>query len=431
MFMKKMFEDSEFETDALYDEFLEIIINGGGFQGIADCLAQKLQVSILIENEFFHVRARSNYDTPTFSNIKKKPGMKYWKPQRVDPSIIEYVSLLQSTHQPVVLPELPEYGITSPRMVFPVVIKDKITNYLNIFKEDLSREQERIVRAALHSLVVVEIYRQAQVDLEDRNMKNLIFGLISWDKDEDNVFTGNEVLPGFDISREAVLTVIQIKDPLGKRQMEEVLRSIISDLGLNACAIAISDDQALLLLQSFDARPMETAMVKEAIQALFEALKMTFINRIVKIGVGRRCFKTQDYKLALNEALKALTFTGRKYDAEEGVIYYNSLKLMECLLQPANEETLSGFVSNILGKLHEYGAGNNIDLITTLDCYLKHNCCIQSAARELFIHPNSLRYRLEKAEKISGLDLNDNDTKLEVQLAIKLYRYQGDSIKDY
>lgn len=429
MFMKKIFEDNDFEVvDALYDEFLEIIINGGGFQGVSDYLAQKLQVSILIENEFFLVRARSVYDTPIFSNLKKKAGMKYWKPQRVDPSIIEYVSLLQSTHQPVVLPELPEYGITSPRMVFPVVIKDKITNYLNIFKEDLNRDQERVVRAALHSLVVLELYRQAQVDLEDRNLKNLIFGLISSDKDEDNNFYENKNLPGFDMSREAVLAVIQIKDALGKRQMEEVLRSIISDLGMNASAIAISDEQAVLLLQSSDGSLLETTVITESLQALFEALKMTFKNCEVKIGVGRQCSKTRDYRFALNEASKALSFTGRKSGSEEGVIYYHSLKLMECLMQPGNEQTLSVFVRDILGKLYEYRVANNINLIETLECYLNHNCCIQSAARELFIHPNSLRYRLEKAEKISGLDLTDNDTKLEIQLAIKLYRYQGDSL---
>ena len=320
MFMRKIFEDSDLEADALYDEFLEIIINGGGYQGITDYLAQKLQANILIENEYFLVLARSHYDIPTFSNIERRTGIKYWKPQHVDPRIIEYVRLLQSTHQPVVLPELPEYGITSPRMVFPIVIKDEITKYLNIFKENLNREQMRIVRVALHSLVVLEIRRQAQVDLEDRYMKNLIFGLIFDVKDKNNNFYEKENLQGFDMSREAVLTVIQIKAALGKRQMEGVLRSIISDLSMNANAVAISDEQAVLLVQSSDGSPLETAVITEYLQALFEALKMTFTNCRIKIGVGRQCYNARDYKVALNEAIKALSFTDRKLGSEEGVI---------------------------------------------------------------------------------------------------------------
>lgn len=425
MFMRKIFEDSDLEADALYDEFLEIIMNGGGYQGVTDCLAQKLQANILIENEYFLVLARSYYDTPAFPYIDRKPGLKYWKPQHVDPRIVEYVRLLQSTHQPVSLPELPEYGITSPRMVFPIVIKGEITKYLNIFKENLSREQMRIIRVVLHSLVVLEICRQAQVDIEDRYMKNLIFGLIFDEKDKGNNFYEKENLPGFDMSREAVLTVIQIDAALGKRQMEGVLRSIISDLAMNACAVAINEEQAVLLIQSSDGSPLETNLITEYLQALFEALKMTFTNYKIKIGVGRQCYNARDYKVALNEALKALSYTGRKLGSEEGVIYYHSLKLIQCLMQPGNEQTLSEFVRSVIGRLCEYGVENNINLVDTLECYLNHNCCIQSAARDLFIHPNSLRYRLEKAVKISGLDLTDNDTKLELQLAIKLYRYKG------
>ncbi|MBP2625733.1 MAG: hypothetical protein H6Q68_444 [Firmicutes bacterium] len=426
MFMRKIFEDSDLEVDNLYDEFLEIIINDGSYQGITDYLAQKLQANILIENKYFHVFARSHFDTPTFSNIEKRTGIKYWKPQRVDPRIIGYVRLLQSTQGPVSMPEFPEYGIRSPRVVFPVVIKGEITKYLNIFKENLSREQMRVVRVALHSLVVLEINRQAQVDLEDRNMKNLIFSITINDKQEHNILYEKENIQGFDMSREAVLAVIQIKTALGKGQMEEALRSIISDLSMNASAISINDEQAVFLIQSSEGSTLESTVIKEYLQALFEALKMIYTDCKVKIGVGRQCYNARDYKVALGEAFKALSFTDHKSESEEGVMYYHSLKLMECLMQPGSEQTLAVFVRNMIGKLYDYGVENNINLIETLECYLNHNCCIQSAARELFIHPNSLRYRLEKAEKISGLKLTDNDTKLEIQLAIKLYRYQGD-----
>ena len=110
---------------------------------------------------------------------------------------------------------------------------------------------------------------------------------------------------------------------------------------------------------------------------------------------------------------------------EEGVFYYHPLRLMEVLLQI--QTLLPEFVRNILGKLHNYDVEKNYNLITTLECFLKNDCNIQRAASKLFVHPNTLRYRLKRAEKISGLDLTDNDTKLELQLAIKLYKYQGET----
>jgi len=422
---REVLQADDFDVDALYDEFLQIIVNGGGYKGIADLLAQKLQVSVLIEDEFFFVQARSFFNTSTFSKIQKKNGIKYWKPQYLDPRIIEYVRMLQNTLMPVVIPELPEYGITSARLVFPIVIKNKIKKYLNIFKKELNWEQMRIAKAALHSLVVMETCRHGQVELEDGIMKSLILGLIL-DKAEYSKIYGEKRAMGFALSREAVLAVVQIKTAPGQGQIEEVLRSIISDLYINASAIAINDEQAVLLVQPAEGGTLESTVVGETLQVIFEGLKMVFSGCKVKIGVGRQCFKPRDYKVSFNEACQALSFAGTKQGNDEGVIYYHSLRLMGVLLNPFNEQTLPVFVRLILGKLHDYSVAHNINLIESLECYLKHNCCIQSAARELFIHPNTLRYRLEKSEKISGLDLADNDTKLELQLAIKLYRYQGE-----
>lgn len=415
-----------FDVDSLYDEFLQVIISGDGYKGIADLLAEKLQVSVLIEDEFFFVQARSFFNTSTFSKkTYKKNGIKFWKPQYLDPRIIEYVRTLQNTLRPVAIPELPEYGITSARLVLPVVIKNKCKKYLNIFKKDLNWEEIRIAKAALHSLAVMETCRSAQVELEDKILRSLILGLIS-DKNEEYMIRGEKRPLGFDLSRDAVFAVVQIAAAPGQWHIEEVLRSIINDLYINASAIAINDEQAVLLIQSAESGTLDSTMVNESLQSIYDALKMIFSGFKVKIGVGRQCSKPRDYKVAFNEACQALSFNGSKQASEEGVVFYHSLRLMGVLLHPVNEQTLPGFVRLILGKLHDYSIAHNINLIESLECYLKHDCCIQSAARELFIHPNTLRYRLEKAEKVSGLDLADNDTKLELQLAIKLYRYQGD-----
>jgi len=425
---KELLDANDFDVDTLYGEFLETIVNGSGYKGIASLLAQKLQASILIEDEFFRVLARSFFDIPTLLNIQKKNGIKYWKPQRLDPKIINYVRQTQSTGRPVELPELPEYGINKSRLVFPIIVKNKFKGTLHVFKKDLDRYQMSVTKAALHNLVVMETCRQGKIEIEDKIKKNLIFGLIFRDKGQDNNIYGDKQIPGFDLSRETVLAVIQIKAAPGQRQMEEVLRSVISDLYLNASAIGISDDRALLLVQSADVGTLNSEVIVDSLQTVFDALKMIFTDCKVKIGIGRQCFKLRDYKVAYTEACKALAFPGSKPGREEGVIYYHSLGLLGILLHPGNEQVLPGFVRNVIGKLHDYGIGNNVDLIDSLGCYLDHNCCIQSAARELFIHPNTLRYRLEKAEKISGLDLTDKDTKLELQLAIKLYRYYGESI---
>lgn len=424
----KLHNPNDFEVDRFYDEFMEIIVNGRSYQGIADLLSKKFQKSVLIEDEFFRVLARANGNGNNFTHTQKREGKKYLKPQRVDPRIINYVHQAQSSAH-IELPELPDYGVTNPRQIFPFVVKNNIKGYLHVFAKELDWDQMRFIKAALHSLTFLVVLRYAQVELKDEMRRTLILGLIKdQGKGKDDIIQWEKGILGLDLSREMVLAVIQIKNAPGQQQIEDVLVSITSDLGMNANVIAINDEQAVLLCQSTDGTRLKSAVVNEYLQSIFEALKVTFPECKVKIGVGRECFYPKDYRVAFAEACKVISFADPQPDTEEGVFYYHSLRLMGILPQPGNDQTLSEFVQRIIGKLYEYGIEHNANLIETLACYLEQDCCIQSAARELFIHPSTLRYRLERAEKLTGLDLKDKDTKLELQLAIKLYRYYGETL---
>ena len=313
-------------------------------------------------------------------------------------------------------------------MVFPITVRNKIKAYLNVFKTDFNNKEMAVINVALNSLLLLETVRYVQTKTGGRIIKSLIFSLINGDENDikSNINIVKETLK-IELFRETYFALVKIlSNTIPKENLEDALRSIRSDLNINAIVTTISKDQGILLIQSDDVTKLKPEAVNDILRAVFEALKMIFPGCRVKIGVGRQCFKYQDYKLAFEEANNTLFFTGSSKENEEGVFYHHSLRLMHVLLETQN--LLPGLVRDILGKLHNYDVERNINLIESIECYLKHDCNIQSAARELFIHPNTLRYRIEKAEKISGLDLTDNDTKLELQLAIKLYKYQGETI---
>ena len=63
-------------------------------------------------------------------------------------------------------------------------------------------------------------------------------------------------------------------------------------------------------------------------------------------------------------------------------------------------------------------------LLDTLERYLAERRSVIESARELYIHPNTLRQRLGRIEELTGLDLNEDDL-LSLELAIKLARLHG------
>ena len=74
----------------------------------------------------------------------------------------------------------------------------------------------------------------------------------------------------------------------------------------------------------------------------------------------------------------------------------------------------------MLGPLAVYDNEQNTDFIETLTAYFAHNEDINTTAKSLFVHPNTVRYRLERAAKILGRDLGTTDDRFQVYLALKI-----------
>ena len=63
------------------------------------------------------------------------------------------------------------------------------------------------------------------------------------------------------------------------------------------------------------------------------------------------------------------------------------------------------------------------ELRKTLQTYLTCGSCITKTAESLFVHRNTIKYRLKKCEEILGTDLSEEGTRFQVQLALLLTEY--------
>ena len=68
---------------------------------------------------------------------------------------------------------------------------------------------------------------------------------------------------------------------------------------------------------------------------------------------------------------------------------------------------LEGKLHPALEKLAEYDRTNQSDLFHTLEVYLENNCNAQKCGRLLFLHRNSLVYRVRRIQEVGGCNLSD------------------------
>ena len=74
----------------------------------------------------------------------------------------------------------------------------------------------------------------------------------------------------------------------------------------------------------------------------------------------------------------------------------------------------------MLGPLAAYDQKQDTNLIDTLAAYFFHNEDINATAKTLFVHPNTVRYRLERAAELLDCDLGSTDQRFQIYLALKI-----------
>jgi DNA-binding PucR family transcriptional regulator len=67
-----------------------------------------------------------------------------------------------------------------------------------------------------------------------------------------------------------------------------------------------------------------------------------------------------------------------------------------------------------------YDRKEKIGLLATLKAYFANNEDIHATARSLYVHPHTVRYRLNKAGKLAKLDLSRSEDRFQLYLALKI-----------
>jgi hypothetical protein len=92
---------------------------------------------------------------------------------------------------------------------------------------------------------------------------------------------------------------------------------------------------------------------------------------------------------------------------------------MLLLLYLHDAEELESFVEETLGPLLKHDAKSATPLLPTISSFVGHGGRLRETAAEIFVHRNTLAYRLDRAAEILGVDLRDADARLAVEMALR------------
>lgn len=190
----------------------------------------------------------------------------------------------------------------------------------------------------------------------------------------------------------------------------------------------------MLLLGQLD---ITTAMVPEEMfsrDLLITILKST-IQKIesvyqvsARVGVGTGYEYIEDMKKSFQEAKNTLQIS-RIAGEERSVFFYEDLGIYSLIAQVKNGRFLDDYVESHLGEILRSDQIQDGDLCMTLETYLDYDCNANATAEHLFIHRNTMRYRMEKIRNILNEDVSDMSVCLELKLAFAIKKYRDSRIE--
>ena len=139
----------------------------------------------------------------------------------------------------------------------------------------------------------------------------------------------------------------------------------------------------------------------------------------VSVGVSTVVDNIKDLARAYKEARIALE-VGKVFDIEKPVMSYENLGIGRLIYQLPT--TLCEI---FLGEVFKKGSLESLDRETlmTVQSFFENNLNVSETSRKLFVHRNTLVYRLEKIRKLTGLDLREFEHAVTFKVALMVKKY--------
>ena len=195
----------------------------------------------------------------------------------------------------------------------------------------------------------------------------------------------------------------------------EIIQSIVPDKNKDY-VIGISEQDIVLIKEvSSDITSDELELyAKDFVKTISKEHSVKLL-----VGISSLAESLKDLARAYKEARISLE-VGKVFDVEKNIMSYGNLGIGRLIYQlPVT------LCEIFLGEVFAQGSLESLDRETlmTVQCFFENNLNVSETSRKLFVHRNTLVYRLEKIRKLTGLDLREFDHAVTFKVALMVKKY--------
>lgn len=160
-------------------------------------------------------------------------------------------------------------------------------------------------------------------------------------------------------------------------------------------------------------------MVSQLVEKVFHMVQNELPNLQVRVGVSSLCAGPHDLVERYEEIQKLLDMA-ETLGAVESTIYSDDWAVYGLLLRKYAKEELLDLAHRVLDPLLTYERQGQSNLLATLQAYLDTSLSPTRTARVLYVHTNTVKYRLGKISHLLGMNVDHLDNILTIKVALMI-----------
>ncbi len=393
----------------IYQYLSRLSADDQGIEQIARALAQFSHKSVLVQDK--HLQPLAQFSKSELGNWDEI--VTAFQIASYLPSELHDRNQAHQVREPIV-----QSFETCARLVMPIVTKNVARGYVSLIaKHPQFDARDRMIASQGALVCAIEMAKVKAVSVAEKKLRgDLIQAVLTQAITEEDA-VGWAERAGIRKTGPYVMLALQWvgRETPSLRRLETIVSGQLKRQRGRVLASARENEIVALYAVNAD---RGTSEAEHWAAGILQLAKTEFPRAHLAIGIGRVVERLLDARGSHREAAQAMNLEHRLRHHKPQV--YANLGVYRLLLPLVETGELRAFADQVLGKLLA-SERDKINLLDTLRVYFECNCNVARTAKKMFIHRNTLLYRLLRVREIGGLDLQNAETRLQVELALRAY----------
>ncbi len=406
----------------IYKSITECVLNKQDFSQLTSIISESLNSSVFLTNDSFELLSHTmSPETMVSFPFSFSRNLFYLFPETDSIMLREKAN---TDKLPIMHFEKDNLDTKLLFNIFPIRNNHALIGFIVILEEPQTIQTYYNVISNLSSVFCIAMINHSVMTESERSNKDIFFfnllqGKITSTRQLESLCMKN----GFDYNVRRFCIVMQPKELAVSSRKHSIEQNILNTLTRN-----IDDSLFTYVSNTFQGNvvlflfPKNGKNNNNSYMDIITELCSDIQDNLSKINIHALCGISKPLKGAgtirttYNQAISSVR-VGTSIHPDQTIYNYNDDEIYHVMLDSFSNAQRNEIYNDLIGKLVKYDKLNESDLVATLETYIHCQQNAAQAARKLFIHRNTMQYRLEQIKNILGMDINDTHNVYKLQTA--------------